>query len=147
MGRGKLLHVEDDAQMRTFVALALEGAGYTVETCGDGLEALEVLQRAPQDHELIVLDLVLPWLNGLEVLAAIRAEPALRTRPILVTTGTMVSPNEFGGDPHLSVLAKPFTEQQLLVAVESLLLSRVRISAQTWGARTPAAAPDPTRDH
>jgi CheY-like chemotaxis protein len=141
----KVLHVEDDAQMRTFVALALRHSGYTIENCGDGVQALQALQRAPNDHALILLDLVLPLMNGLEVLAAIRAEPALRVRPVLVTTGTMVSPNEFGPDPHVAVLAKPFTQQELLAAMESLLLSRTRLSAQTWGARMPGDLRDSSR--
>jgi len=123
MADGKLLHVEDDQDLRRFVGEALGAEGFCVEAASNGLEALKLLQQHPAAYALVILDLVLPWMNGLEVLAAVREHPATRLLPVLVTTGSMVTPGEFGGDPHVSVLRKPFDTQQLRVAVEQMLLT------------------------
>ena len=117
----RLLHVEDDDSLRTFVGHVLQQAGFTVESVSNGLEALKTLAHQTAAHDLVILDLVLPWVNGIDVLAKLRSDPATRKMPVLITTGTMVSPKQFAGDRRVSVLKKPFDEQQILVAVESLL--------------------------
>jgi len=121
MAQSTILHVEDDEALRGFVTRALEDAGFTVEGAANGLDALKMLRHAPEKYDLMILDLVLPWLNGLELLATLRGDPATRDLPVLVTTGTIVTPNQFAGDPHVSLLRKPFDERQLLVGTELLL--------------------------
>jgi CheY-like chemotaxis protein len=119
---GKLLHVEDDPGMTQFVGEVLAHAEFTVEAVASGLDALKRIQAEPEAYELMILDLVLPWMNGLEVLAALRQAPATRALPVLVTTGTVITPNQFAGDPHVAVLSKPFDADQLRVAVETVLV-------------------------
>jgi two-component system phosphate regulon response regulator PhoB len=118
--RKKILVVEDDDAMRGFVASCLEQSGLTVHPISNGLDALKWLKDEP-DADLMVLDLVLPWLNGLELLATLRKDETTRTLPVLVTTGTFVTALQFADDPCVSVLRKPFDGRQLVVAVESML--------------------------
>ena len=115
--QGTLLHVEDDEPMRRFVGLALAHAGYAVESVANGVDAIKTLHFAPRGFDLVVLDLVLPYVNGLDVLAAIRSVPATRPLPVLVTTGTFITTNQFAGDRLVSVLRKPFDDVQLVAAV------------------------------
>jgi len=122
----RLLHVEDDEALRRFVEAALEQAGYIVDGVPNGLEALEALRRDPDAHRLVILDLVLPGLNGLELLATLRANPTTRDLPVLVTTGTFITANEFGRDPKVSVLRKPFDDQRIVAAVDSMLDASTR---------------------
>ena len=110
--------------MRGFVTRVLEHAGIQVHALSNGLDALKRLKDEP-DADLLILDLVLPWLNGLEVLANLRSEEATRSLPVLVTTGTFVTARQFEGDARVSVLHKPFDERQLIVAVESMLAGHV----------------------
>jgi CheY-like chemotaxis protein len=113
--------VEDDPGMREFVNRVLTEAGFDVTTVANGVDALKMLRSRPRVYDLVVLDLILPWVNGLEVLASIRAETALRHLPVLVTTGTVITPNQFAGDALVSVLRKPFDDQQLIGAVGTTL--------------------------
>src|SRR3954464_11188992 len=122
--RKKVLVVEDDDALRGFVATSLELSGLEVAALSNGLDALTYLNQKP-GPDLLVLDLVLPWVNGLEVLDNLRKDAALRALPVLVTTGTFITAQQFAGDPYISVLRKPFDERQLLVAVESMLAGHV----------------------
>lgn len=70
---------------------ALTGVGFSVRMVTNGIQALRVLMAEPRAFDLVVLDLVLPWINGLDVLAAIRADASTRHLPVLVTTGTFVT--------------------------------------------------------
>jgi two-component system response regulator MprA len=117
MREGHVLHVEDDEGLRNFVATALEREGFTLDTVSNGVDALRALHANPRRYDVVVLDLVLPFVNGLDVLAMMRAEAATRQLPVLVTTGTFVTPNEFAGDRFVSVLRKPFDDRQLVDAV------------------------------
>src|SRR5204863_1482403 len=117
----RLLLAEDDLPLAGFVSRTLETCGYAVDSVQTGIDALKHLQRAAQPYDLVLLDLVLPWLNGLELFATMRADPRWKEVTVLVTTGTFVPPRQFEGDPRVSVLHKPFDETQLVVAVETLL--------------------------
>jgi DNA-binding response OmpR family regulator len=117
----KLLHVEDDPGFCQFVADALRGPGVSLEWCGTGDEALKRLREHPTDYDLVILDLVLPYLNGLQVLSSIRSAPETATLPVLITTGTLVFRKAFEGDQPVALLRKPFDAEDLVEAIETLL--------------------------
>src|SRR5262249_23422224 len=80
----RVLIVDDSVTIRHVLAQALSRAGLAVETARDGLDALRVMARAmPQ---VIVLDLEMPRMNGLEFLAELRASPQLAAVPVIVLT-------------------------------------------------------------
>ena len=78
----KILVVDDDRTTRHLIALQLRAAGYTVEAVGDGRRALERVRR--QGFDLVLLDVWMPGMDGLEVLARLREEPS-RPRVVVMT--------------------------------------------------------------
>jgi two-component system chemotaxis response regulator CheY len=113
-----VLVVDDEALIRGFLAIALEDEGYRVVTAGDGLEALEKARTEPPD--LIVLDLMMPHMNGWEFIDASRADPAMSQTPIIV-----VSAVHGGAEAEVlgvhRFLAKPFDIDILVAAIGNLL--------------------------
>ena len=117
-GAMRLLLVEDDASMRNTLERALSRRGLEVATCDDGAKALEQWRAGPPD--IVVLDLSLPGLDGLEVLARGRAA-GLRT-PVLIltargTVGDRVLGLNTGADDYLP---KPFDLDELEARVRAL---------------------------
>ncbi len=84
-----ILFVEDDAVVLTTYRNLLQREGFRVESAGDGLEALKALSQATPD--LIVLDLMLPKFDGADVLKFIRADPRLKTIPIIIFSNAQVT--------------------------------------------------------
>jgi two-component system chemotaxis response regulator CheY len=126
MRRGKLLHVEDDPAFRQFVADALALVGSRVDTCETAIDALTRLRTDPEGYVLVILDLVLPHMNGLEFLTLLRADPDTAGLPVLITSGTFVHELQFARDGHVGILRKPFDHTQIVLAVESLLYTAAR---------------------
>jgi DNA-binding response OmpR family regulator len=118
--RFRVLVVEDDAQIERVLRLELEREGYTVETASDGLSGLE---KALKEPDLVILDLMLPKMDGLEVCARVRAKS---TVPIIMLTAKDRIPDRIGGldagaDDYLS---KPFSVEELLARVRARLRER-----------------------
>jgi DNA-binding response OmpR family regulator len=119
MSSERILVVEDDRTIARFVELELAHAGYRVEKVADGSAALEILQNDPPD--LVVLDLMLPGVDGLEVARQVRE--AGSRMPILMLTARaetkdVVSGFESGADDYLR---KPFEIPELLSRIAALL--------------------------
>jgi DNA-binding response OmpR family regulator len=113
-----ILIVEDDPALLSFYKSALMIEGFTIVTAADGVEALHRIDHGPPD--LIVLDLGLPRLSGLDLRREIAAHAHTRHIPILVATGqTDVDPGEFD-----CVLQKPVDAATLVAAVEECLRQR-----------------------
>jgi CheY-like chemotaxis protein len=77
----RVLVVDDDAEIRSLVARTLRRDGYTVVEAGDGLEALDVAGRLLPD--LVVLDMTLPGIDGVEVARQLKAHPVLASVPVV----------------------------------------------------------------
>jgi DNA-binding response OmpR family regulator len=114
----RILVVEDEAQLATHVARALTRVGHVVETFHDGAQGFEAA-RAGQ-HDLMVLDLNLPTMDGFTVLRKLR-DAHVHTRVLLLTArgevGDRVSGLKAGADDYLT---KPFAMEELLARVEVL---------------------------
>jgi CheY-like chemotaxis protein len=114
-----ILLVEDDEAIREAVSECLTSEGYRVDTAPHGAAALEQLARGERPSA-IVLDLVMPVMNGAEVVARVRANPALASVPILLMTAAIAS--TAASLPTVdATLVKPFDLDQLLGSVARLL--------------------------
>lgn len=122
-----ILNVNDREQSRYVVSRMLRNAGYKVMEAVNGSEAIERVRAGGAD--LVVLDIQLPDIDGMEVCRRIKADPATASTLVLHTSATFVSSDtrvrgaDVGGD---SFLAQPFTAQELVATVKALLrLKRV----------------------
>ncbi len=118
--RFKVLVVEDDPQIIRVLRLELEHEGYLVDTASDGLSGLE---KALKEPDLVILDLMLPKMDGLEVCTRVRAKSRV---PIIMLTAKdrvpdRVSGLDLGADDYLT---KPFFIEELLARVRARLRER-----------------------
>ena len=116
-GKRRILIVEDDEGVASFVRLELEHEGYETETASDGRSALELFGQGSFD--LILLDIMLPQLNGIEVLRRIRRSSEV---PVIVVTAradteTAVTALDTGADDYI---AKPFAIEELLARIRRM---------------------------
>jgi two-component system, OmpR family, phosphate regulon response regulator PhoB len=118
----RVLVVDDDQRVRTVVGWQLEADGFTVREAGDGVEALDQIDRDPPD--LLVLDLSLPGVGGLDVLRRVRLrEQAAARLPVIVLSGRSGETDriiglDLGADDYL---VKPFSPGELAARVRSVL--------------------------
>lgn len=127
LGPGRVLVVDDDPMNRLLLRRALEREGLTVEVAVDGGEAWELL--GPGGFDLVLLDIVMPVLDGYGVLTRMRADPALRALPVVVISGSddragVIRCIELGADDFLP---KPF-DPALLRARLGAGLARKRLA-------------------
>jgi DNA-binding response OmpR family regulator len=117
-GRKRVLVVEDDAKTADIVKVYLEKDGYAVLTAHDGPQGLAAARGSCPD--LIVLDLLLPGLSGLDICRTIRRE---RPTPIIMLTALSTEPDklaglDLGADDYIS---KPFSPRELVARVRAVL--------------------------
>jgi PAS domain S-box-containing protein len=120
-GKARILLVDDEEYVRDLGKRFLERAGYAVITAADGLEALEVYAREPQNIALVVLDLITPHVGGKKCLGElVKINPSVK---VVVSSGHSLSPQE---RDHLAITAKgfvdkPYQMKQFLDVVKDVL--------------------------
>jgi two-component system OmpR family response regulator len=126
----RILVVEDDPKISSFVANGLKQSGYAVDHCADGEEAMFMAQTI--SYDALVVDLMLPKLDGLSLIQQLRAKGG--AIPVLIlsakaTVDDRVRGLQAGGDDYLT---KPFAFSELLARIQALI-------------RRASQAPEPTR--
>ena len=126
-GGVRVLVADDNADMREHLARLLRSEGWTVETVADGQQALRAVLDDPPD--LLLTDVMMPELDGFELLRAVRADPRTATLPVVVLSarageGASAEGLDLGADDYV---VKPFVSQDLLARLRSTLrLARQR---------------------
>lgn len=134
---GRVLIVEDEELIRETIALALTEEGYEVSTAEDGRKGLELISKAGETHQaealpfdLVILDLMLPYVNGLDLCRLIRHEGSSVPILMLSAKGTetdRVVGLEVGADDYLT---KPFGMRELVARCRALLRRHRRSQLQ-----------------
>lgn len=125
----KLLVIEDDREAASFIERGLTEAGHTVHLSADGETGLHLAETG--DYEVIIVDRMLPRLDGLSIIAALRAKSVETPTLILSALGQVddrITGLKAGGDDYL---AKPYSFAELLTRVEVLGRRRINNSPQT----------------
>jgi two-component system, OmpR family, alkaline phosphatase synthesis response regulator PhoP len=135
----QILIVEDEAEIADLITLYLEKEGFTCRSCRDGLTALQAYQE--QQPDLIILDLMIPGLDGLEVCARIRQQPGVKDPYIMMLTAKGEEIDRIiglstGADDYM---VKPFSPKELVARVRALLRRSLRqTNAPTQTYQTPS---------
>jgi len=117
----RILVVDDDPDILQFVRLNLELDGFAVELAGGGREALEKAAEAPPD--LMLLDVMMPEIDGLTVLRRLRSDPTTANIPVIVLTARSLAEDrvkglDLGADDYIT---KPFDLEELIARVRTVL--------------------------
>jgi DNA-binding response OmpR family regulator len=131
-----ILIVEDELEIAQLIQLSLEKEGFSCRISRDGISALRMFQEQPPD--LIILDLMIPGLDGLEVCARIRQKPGVKDPYILMLTAKgeeidRVIGLSTGADDYM---VKPFSPRELVARVRALLRRSLRQGGQNQVYRT-----------
>lgn len=119
--KSKILVVDDEPEAVELVEFNLKGAGYEVSTAGDGAEALNKARRIQPN--LVILDVMMPEIDGMEVCKLLRRDPATSTIPIIMLTAKASEVDrvlglELGADDYV---VKPFSPRELVLRVKKIL--------------------------
>lgn len=119
----RVVCIEDEPEMIDLVRLILGRRGFSVIGANGGVEGLETVRR--EEPDLVLLDLMMPDMDGWEVYQQIKADPSLRDIPVVVVTAKAQSIDKVLGLHIAKVddyITKPFGPQELLESVEKILV-------------------------
>jgi DNA-binding response OmpR family regulator len=121
----RILVVDDDPMIRGLVKAIIEDVGYEAVLVEDGKLAVDLLEKEPRPIAfcLIILDMVMPGMNGLDVLTRLKLHPHTSSLPVLMLTGEdkaddIMAGYSVGADYYIT---KPFTRQQLMYGINLVL--------------------------
>src|SRR5215831_4856517 len=121
----RILVVEDEKKVASFIKKGLEEEGYAVDVASDGAEGLDLALEGV--HNLIILDIRLPKMDGLQVLQALRQD-RVTTPVLLLTVRATIEEKVLGLDAGADdYLTKPFAFQELVARVRALLRRRTTV--------------------
>ncbi len=121
MAQKTVLIIDDEPDLVEISTAHLEEAGYRVISASNGIEGLELAKKAKPD--LILLDIVMPGMDGLEMLETLRGTPGLAATKVLMLTAKGRSENIFEADRLRAVdyLIKPYSYEELVIAVKKAI--------------------------
>jgi len=123
----RILCIEDEPEMIDLIRLILSRCGFEVKGASGGREGLEMVRKEKPD--LVLLDLMMPDMDGWEVYQQMKANKATSTIPVIVVTAKAQSIDKVLGLHIAKVddyIAKPFSPQELLNSVENVLKKRTK---------------------
>jgi CheY-like chemotaxis protein len=112
-----ILIVEDDPNLRAVIRMVLERAGYEVAEAKNGLDGLQSIER--QTPELVIADMIMPVMNGIELVERIRSNPKTASIPIVLLSGREV--DRPAAALVNAVVTKPFEPADLLARINRAL--------------------------
>jgi CheY-like chemotaxis protein len=123
---GRILLVDDEELCIRSGSMVLEASGLKVVTANGGAQALEYLGAHPNEIDVVLLDLMMKDMDGLNVLAAIKADPKLKHIQVIIQSGLsdshkLAQAGELGAVGHLS---KPYSRTSLLAAIQRALAQK-----------------------
>jgi len=126
----RILVVDDDLDALKLIGLMLQGRGYEIIAAQSGPQALA--KAAEETPDLVILDIMMPGMDGLEVCRQLRARPATTSLPVIMFTaktqvGDKVAGFEAGADEYLT---KPIHPEELVTRVEALIARSARLKTQ-----------------
>lgn len=125
MALGKIIVIEDESEMIDLISMILQREGYKVYGASSGLQGLILVEDVQPD--LILLDLMMPDMDGWEVYQRLKADPRTHSVPVIVVTARSQSIDKVLGLSIAKVddyLTKPFSPADLLESVNRTLLAR-----------------------
>jgi two-component system, OmpR family, alkaline phosphatase synthesis response regulator PhoP len=145
MSKANILVVDDEEDIRELVELHLDREGYRILTCETGEQALSLARAKTPD--LVVLDLMLPGMDGLEVCKRLKADSALQQIPVVMLTAKgeesdIVAGLELGADDYIT---KPFSGKVLVARVRRLLRKNVEAGDEKGLVKAHGLVIDPAR--
>lgn len=124
----KIITIDDDPVVRTLIKKTFSSLGFEVITAADGFEGLQAIENNQPD--IIFLDIMMPIIDGLEVLKRIKATPKIAKIPVIMFTAIsdgqmVVESSKFGAEDYI---IKPFQSSVLIQKVKELLKNKYRKS-------------------
>jgi DNA-binding response OmpR family regulator len=117
-----ILYIEDDQEMIELIRLILRRRGFEIRGANSGKEGLEIIRK---DHpDLLLLDLMMPEMDGWEVYQQLKADEATKNIPVIIVTAKVQSIDKVLGLHIAKVddyIAKPFSPQELLTSIDNVL--------------------------
>ena len=122
----KIITIDDDPVVRTLIKKTFSSLGFEVITAADGIEGLRAIENNQPD--IIILDVMMPIIDGLEVLKRIKATPKIAKIPVIMFTAIsdghmVVETSKFGAEDYI---IKPFQSSVLIQKVKKLLEPKYR---------------------